>query len=89
MAARHKLPAIYQAREYVVDGGLMSYGAIYGDTFRVGGLYAGQILKGEKPASLPVQQATKIELVINLKTAKALGIEVPLSLMIRADEMIE
>ena len=89
LAARHKIPAIYQAREFVVDGGLMSYGASYGDTFRVGGLYAGQILKGEKPSNLPFQQATKLEFVINLKTAKALGLEVPLSLMIRADEMME
>jgi putative ABC transport system substrate-binding protein len=89
LAARHKIPAIYQAREFVADGGLMSYGASYGDTFRVGGLYAGEILRGEKPSNLPFQQATKLEFVINLKTAKALGLEVPLSLMIRADEMIE
>ncbi|MFZ1097303.1 MAG: ABC transporter substrate-binding protein [Xanthobacteraceae bacterium] len=89
LAARHKLPAVYQARDFVVDGGLMSYGAPYGDTFRVGGLYVGQILKGEKPATLPFQQATRLELVINLRTAKALGVEVPLPLMIRADEVIE
>jgi putative ABC transport system substrate-binding protein len=89
LTARHKMPAIYQAREFVLDGGLMSYGASYGDTFRLGGLYAGQILKGEKPANLPVQQSTKIELVINLKTAKTLGIEVPLSMLMRVDEVIE
>jgi putative ABC transport system substrate-binding protein len=89
LAARHKMPAIYQAREFVLDGGLMSYGASYGDTFRLGGLYAGQILKGEKPTNLPVQQSTKIELVINLKTAKTLGIEVPLSMLMRVDEVIE
>ena len=89
LAARHKMPAIYQSREFVLDGGLMSYGASQVDAFRVGGLYVGQILKGEKPTNLPVQQATKIELVINLKTAKALGLEVPLSMMIRANEMVE
>lgn len=89
LAARYKVPAIYQAREFAVDGGLMSYGAPYGDTFRIGGLYAGQILKGEKPANLPFQQATRLELVINLSSAKTLGLEVPLSLMIRADEIRE
>jgi ABC-type uncharacterized transport system substrate-binding protein len=89
LAARYKVPAIYQAREFAVDGGLMSYGAPYGDTFRIGGLYAGQMLKGENPANLPFQQATRLELVINLSSAKALGLEVPLSLMIRADEIRE
>ena len=85
----HKMPAIYQAREYVLDGGLMSYGANQVEAFRLGGLYVGQVFSGEKPANLRVQQSTKIELVINLKTAKTLGIEVPLSMLMRVDEVIE
>jgi putative ABC transport system substrate-binding protein len=89
LAARHHMPAIYQAREYVLDGGLMSYGANYRDAFRVAGLYVGQILKGAKPANLPFDQSARFELMINLKTAQALGIEVPLSLLIRADELID
>jgi putative ABC transport system substrate-binding protein len=83
------MPAIYQFREFVSAGGLMSYGTTIVDTYRPLGVYTGRILKGEKPAELPVQQATKVELIINLKTAKALGITVPLPLSGRADELFE
>jgi len=88
-AMRHKLPAIFHFREFAEAGGLMSYGASNPDTFYIAGQYAGRILKGEKPADLPVQKSTKVELIINMKTAKALGLTFPLTILGRADEVIE
>jgi putative tryptophan/tyrosine transport system substrate-binding protein len=89
LAIRYKVPAIYQYRPFAAAGGLMSYGSDETEYYHLVGIYAGRILKGEKPAELPVQQSSKVELIINLKTAKALGIDVPLSLLGRADEVIE
>jgi putative tryptophan/tyrosine transport system substrate-binding protein len=89
LALRHALPSIFQYRTFAAAGGLMSYGSSYADTYYQLGSYTGRLLKGENPAELPVQQSTKLELIVNLKTAKALGVTLPLSLLGRADEVIE
>ena len=89
LTLRHEVPAIYQFREFVLSGGLASLGAPVADVYRPLGVYAGRILKGEKPGDLPVQQATRVELILNLKTAKTLGLTVPNTLIGRADKVIE
>jgi putative ABC transport system substrate-binding protein len=89
LAVGQAMPAVYQYREFVASGGLMSYGGSLEDSYRLAGVYTGRVLQGEKPSDLPVQQSTKVEMFINLKTAKALGLKVPISFLGRADEVIE
>ena len=89
LAARHAVPAIYSGRDFIAAGGLIGYGNNLADAYRHVGIYTGRILKGDKPGDLPVDRATKFELAINLKTAKALGLEFPLSVLISVDEVIE
>ncbi|MFY9880795.1 MAG: ABC transporter substrate binding protein [Pseudolabrys sp.] len=89
MTVRHKVPAIFHSREFARAGGLLSYGASVADSYHLAGIYTGRILTGEKPGDLPVQRSSKLEIFINAKTAKALGITIPQGLMIYADEIFE
>jgi len=89
LALANKVPAIFHGAEFAAAGGLMSYGGDFSGPFRLVGVYTGRILKGERPADLPVQQSTKIELILNLKTAKTLGVSVPTGLLVRANDVIE
>jgi putative ABC transport system substrate-binding protein len=89
LAAKYRMPAIYPSNEYIVDGGLIGYGVSYPDLYRRAASHVAKIMNGSKPGDLPVEQPTKFELVINLKTAKALGIKIPNSILVRADKVIE
>ena len=89
LSLRHAVPAIYEFRTFAAAGGLVSYGGRITDLYRLAGVYAGRILRGDKPADMPVQQETRVELIINLKTARTLGLTIPLPLIGRADEVIE